>query len=185
MEDVWRIEKNFGCQFLSRVTDYYANDVKVHQAAKRFMFVAMRSYVNSLRHAGTLRPRPLKGATPVDTEGDADAPPPPPPVLGQFELFEFLEGCNALMMMPETKKMLKDAFESTRRPPQAAMQAQQNSVWEFVGVDPAFGMAELAKVGEVYGNNQAAMIRIQQFMVCMQLSGREVSECTPLPMFDI
>lgn len=180
MQDVWRIEKNYGCQFLSRVTEHYADDMKVHQAAKRFMFVAMRSYVNTLRHVGTMRARPLKGAETDDlpsqeaVEGDTGGLPPPPPVLTQAEMFEFFEGCNALMMMPETKKLLKDAFESTRRPPQAAMQAQQESVWEMIGVDPAFGMGELAKVGDLYSNNQAAMMRTQQFMICMQLAGREV-----------
>ena len=189
MEKDWHIEPTFGCQFLSQVSAHYPNDVKVLQAAKRFMFIAMRAYTNALKHVGPMRPRPLKGAnsvppsaagTDVDAEPNTDSPdaPPPPPQppreLFPAELFEFLEGCNAFASMPETKKRLKDAFMQTRRPPQAEMIAFQESVWEMVGVDPAFGTEELGKIGEKYADNQGVMMRIQQWMVCMQLAGREV-----------
>ena len=198
MEKVWHIEPTFGCQFLSQISTYYPNDVKVLQAAKRFMFVAMRAYTNALKHVGPMRPRPLKGANCVpssatgnaddaestadssvaDSATDPDTPPPPPTQppreLFPAELFEFLEGCNAFASMPETKKRLKDAFVQTRRPPHAEMIAFQESVWEMVGVDPAFGAAELGKIGEIYADKQGVMMRIQQWMVCMQLAGREV-----------
>lgn len=171
MEKDWKIESDFGCQYLSQLAAHYPHDKEMINAAKKFMFMAMRSYVSVLRHSLPHRPRPLIGSAeyiashPLSSENAS--------YLEKTHLFEFLEGCNALVLQPESKKTLKDAFESTKMPPQQQMQQFQESVWEMIGVDPSYGMSQLARVQQDYAEDQSMMVKVQQFVICQQFTGRE------------
>jgi hypothetical protein len=76
MENEWNIQQDFGCMFLSKITLHFPGDQEVLNAAKRFMFVAMRSYVNAIKFAAPMRLRPLQ------SEGE----------MTKLQLFEFMEG---------------------------------------------------------------------------------------------
>jgi hypothetical protein len=93
--------------------------------------------------------------------------------LSKLVLFEFLEGCNALVLQPESRKQLRDTFEATKLPPQALMTQLQESVWEMVGVDPTYGMEQLGLVQTMYGGDRTVMMKMQQFAICQQFVGRE------------
>lgn len=171
MEFDWNIEREFGCTYLSHLASHYPNDKEMLNAAKKFMFIAMRSYVATLKHSATLRPRPLIGSIEYiqqhPLENNASS------YLTKVHFYEFLEGCNALVLQPESKKILKDIFEATKQPPQAQMQQFQESVWEMIGVDPKYGMEQLSTIQTQYSTDQAMIIKVQQFVMCQQLAGRE------------
>ena len=136
MEKEWNIESDFGCAYLSQLATHYPHDKEMINAAKKFMFMAMRSYVSTLRHSLPLRPRPLIGsseyiATHPLCSLENSAAGAASSYLDKVHFHKFLEGCNALALQPESKKILKDIFESTKMPPQAQMQQFQESVWEM------------------------------------------------------
>lgn len=158
MEKTWGIEKEFGSQFLSKLTVYFPNDDEVVNVAKRFMFVAMRSYVNALKQSASLRPQPLL------THGSPFA---------RHNVLEFFEACNATMQMPETKKKLKTHFEQTRQPPNELVIGIQRLMLETLGFDPDYAVSELDKTMDRYPNDQLIAMKMQQFMICANLSCRE------------
>ena len=47
MENNFFIEKQFGCVYMSNIPSTYPEDTILHAAAKRFMYMCMRSYVNA------------------------------------------------------------------------------------------------------------------------------------------
>jgi hypothetical protein len=183
MDHDWRIESAFGCEYLSHLSSHFPDtDKEMINAAKKFMFMAMRSYVTALKHSLPLRPRPLIGTGLTESESqpggstESESQPgstSPPPPLGKFLLYEFLEGANALVLQPETRKQLRESFEATKLPPQALMTQLHESVWEMIGVDPSYGMAQLGRVSTDHQGDSTVMMKMQQFAVCQQFVGRE------------
>lgn len=171
MELDWNIEREFGCSYLGHLAQHFPDDKEMLNAAKKFMFMAMKSYVATLKYSTNLRPKPLIGSIeyihehPLENNDST--------YLTKIHFYEFLEGCNALVLQPESKKILKDIFESTKQPPQAQMQQFQESVWEMIGVDPKYGMEQLSKIQTLFPSDQTMMMKLQQFIVCQQFAGRE------------
>jgi hypothetical protein len=50
LEYNFQIERNYGCKYLSMIPMKHGNDAELINAAKDFMFVAMRSYLNCLKY---------------------------------------------------------------------------------------------------------------------------------------
>ncbi len=84
LENNFQIEKNFGCKYLSLIPVKHEGDVELIEAAKEFMFTAMRSYVNALR-ARSFRYKSSPTLKPKDKTP-----------LSRNTILEFFEGCNAL-----------------------------------------------------------------------------------------
>lgn len=83
MENNFLIEKIFGCTYMSHIPSHFPEDVILHAAAKRFMYICMRSYVNALKIRKKIYEE--RNETPR-IEGE----------LSRSEIMEFFEGCNAL-----------------------------------------------------------------------------------------
>ena len=69
---------------MSHIPSHFPEDTILHAAAKRFMFICMRGYMNALK----LRKQECyvkKGIAPRETGG-----------ISRDETMEFFEGCNAL-----------------------------------------------------------------------------------------
>ncbi len=84
LENNFQIEKNFGCKYLSQIPIKHEGDVELIEAAKEFMFTAMRSYINALR-ARCNRYKASPSLKPKDKVP-----------LDRNTILEFFEGCNAL-----------------------------------------------------------------------------------------
>lgn len=171
MEFDWNIEREFGCSYLSHLATHFPDDKEMLNAAKKFMFMAMRGYVGSLKRSANLRSHPLIGSTEYIIEHPQENNDSTYITKNQFS--EFLEGCNALVLQPESKKILKDIFDSTKQPPQAQMQQFQESVWEMIGIDSKYGMEQLSNIQTLFPTDQTMMLKLQQFIICQQLAGRE------------
>ena len=78
MECNFQIEPNFGCSFLSRIPQFYPSDSELMNAAKDFMFTALRSYIEVVRHRS-------RHFGPLRSSGG----------LNRSHMMEFFEVCNA------------------------------------------------------------------------------------------
>lgn len=157
MENSWGIERSFGCQYLSRVTQHFPDDQEIFNAAKRFMFIAMRSYVNGIKHIPKIRTKPLQ------TYGK----------LSESTVYEFFESCNATMMMPETKNKLKAHFELTQQPPNQLIIDIQREILVMLGIEADFGCEALGKMMQKNTSDGNMLYKFQLFMLCAQFSCRE------------
>lgn len=83
LENNFQIEKDFGCKYLSLVPAKHEGDVELIEAAKEFMFTAMRSYLNALkaRHA--------------KYKSNPSLRPAPGTKMNKNNILEFFEGCNS------------------------------------------------------------------------------------------
>ena len=84
MEYNFQIERNFGCRYLASVPEHYPGDTEVIETTQKFMFHAIRSYLNSLHQ----RSRRYKNGS--------LQPPNPHQKMSKLTIMEFLEGCNVL-----------------------------------------------------------------------------------------
>ena len=90
LENRFHIERNYGCRYLSSLAKTFAGDNEILNAAKRFMFICMRTFIDALTIRTELSPEQR-----ITNK------------MNRGEILEFFEACNALMVMPETKKILK------------------------------------------------------------------------------
>lgn len=83
LENNFQIEKNFGCKYLSTIPQKHEGDVELIEAAKEFMFTAMRSFLNCLKL------RSAKYRANSSLKPSAGTP------MSKQNILEFFEGCNA------------------------------------------------------------------------------------------
>ncbi len=95
--------------------DYHPSETELYNSAKRFMFICMRAFLNALKKRKTeifiaSGAVPLGLAPGIIENADICG-------LSRDQILEFFEGCNSLMMMPETKQALKNEASSIGGPP--------------------------------------------------------------------
>ena len=83
LEFNFQIERNFGCQYLSIVSQKHPQDAQLLDAAKSFMFTAMRSYLIALK----LRKKRYDANPSLGPRGKR---------FDRGDMLEFFEGCNCL-----------------------------------------------------------------------------------------
>jgi hypothetical protein len=83
LEFNFQIERNFGCQYLSAVSQKHPQDTELLEAAKSFMFTAMRSYLIALK----LRKKRYDAHPELAPRGRR---------FDRIDMLEFFEGCNCL-----------------------------------------------------------------------------------------
>lgn len=160
MENNFGIERNFGCQYMSMIPTNHPDDVQLHASAKRFMFICMRAYVNAIKmrykenYEGKIEPR---------NSGE----------LPRHDMLEFCEACNALMTMPETKKMLKEVWLSTGQTPNNEVMELQRSVFRDMNYDVDFACSKMDEIPTRYGSDMEVINKMQQFQIAAELACRE------------
>lgn len=101
MENIFHIEKQFGCKYLAQLPESNRSDPELVEMGKHFTYASVEGFVNAIRY------RKRKQGLSLRTTGG----------MSRFTLLEFFELCNALMVLKSTKATLKAAYEETRKPP--------------------------------------------------------------------
>eukprot|EP01041_Mallomonas_annulata_P008209 gene8209-16883_t len=158
LEFKFQIDRDYGCQYLGMIPKTFVDDLEMLNAAKRFMFICMRSYVDALKLRHELFP----------SERITNK-------ITRNEILEFFEGCNALMVMPETKKTLKLSFEETKKPPNELCVTLQRSVLNLLGLEADFGIAGLNAIGVDYPDDMQLKQKMQHFVMCAQVAVKEAT----------
>ena len=156
LEYNFQIERNFGCKYLSQIPSKMPDDVEMLELAKRFMFTAMRCYLEVLRRRVAMK----GGRGKLRTSGG----------FSRDQIMEFLEACNAQMAMPETKAELKQLFLQTREAPGAKIIEIQRSIIEMVGLEASYGVSCLNRITTDFPDDRELMTKMQNFAMCAQVS---------------
>ena len=159
LEFQFNIEKDFGCRYLSLIPRNFAGDKELENAAKRFMFVCMKAFVDALRLHGAEYVITLK------TDGGMT-----PDVMS-----DFFEGCNALMTLPETKVLLKQTYETTKKPPNEKVIELQRSVLNMLGYDADYAISCLNTFPKDYPMEESLLKKMQTFALCAQVAVKEAT----------
>eukprot|EP00607_Mallomonas_marina_P004470 CAMPEP_0182438578 /NCGR_PEP_ID=MMETSP1167-20130531/85872_1 /TAXON_ID=2988 /ORGANISM="Mallomonas Sp, Strain CCMP3275" /LENGTH=361 /DNA_ID=CAMNT_0024632007 /DNA_START=628 /DNA_END=1713 /DNA_ORIENTATION=- len=93
--------------------------------------------------------------------------------MTKSEILEFFEACNALMAMPETKKILKQTYESTKTPPGDKVIELQREMLEILGIEKDFGVSCLNHIPKDFPDDPNIMQKMQQFAMCANVVTRE------------
>ena len=152
------IEANFGCKLLGSIPVDYPDDNELIESAQNFVFSSIKFFLDAVDLRGKSFKGKFKtyGMMPLDT------------------VHEFFEACNATMILPETKKALKEIFDETQKPPNQAVIEYQHSILQKLGYTIDFGVQCLNNLSRDYGPTDRSLpMRFQQFSLSAQLAVQE------------
>lgn len=158
MEHKFHIERNFGCRFLSVIPKHFPGDREIENAIKRFMFVCMKSYLDALK----IRREQIQE---LKSSGN----------MTKSEILQFFEACNSLMAMPETKKELRQIYQTSLSPPNNRIIQLQRDMLETMGFQSDFGVTELSRIPANFPDDHMVMGQMRQFMMCAQVACKEAT----------
>ena len=101
MENLFHIEKQFGCKYLAQLPETNGSDEELVSMGKQFTYASVEGFVNAVKY------RKRKQGLGLRTTGG----------MSRNTLLEFFELCNALMVLKSTRATLKAAYEETKKPP--------------------------------------------------------------------
>mmetsp|Transcript_10870 Transcript_10870/g.14956 ORF Transcript_10870/g.14956 Transcript_10870/m.14956 type:complete len:538 (-) Transcript_10870:240-1853(-) len=156
LENNYQVERNFGCHYLSQMQTKHGEDTELIDAGKGFMYTAMKSYLLALK---ARKDKYFKTLSQVP--------------LNRIQILEFFEGCNAKMVMVETKEELKSVFRSTGKLPNEIIVEMQHGILSLLGYDPKFAVSCLNKIGEDFPNDKELLMKMQYFAMCAQVACKE------------
>jgi hypothetical protein len=156
LERDFKIDRDHGSRYLGMIPYKFPNDDEITELGKNFIFKAMKFFLDSLKKRSTSFKKLRKsGGMKPET------------------IHEFLEGCLALMAMPESKDALKQAYEETKSAPGPKVIELQRSILVYLGIDADYGCSCLNKIGEDYPNDRTLHIKMQHFAFSAQLACEE------------
>jgi len=163
MEYNFQVERNFGCRYLAKIPDYHPTDTELIEAAKTFMFTALKSYLKAIKQRSS---RYKDGSL---------TPPNPNDPMKKITILEFLEACNALMALPETKEELRSVFLATKEIPGQRIIEFQRSLLPLLGYDADFGVRCLNKITSDYPDDVDLYHKFQIYAAAAEFAGLESS----------
>ena len=108
LEYNFQIEREYGCAQLGLVAVKYPDNPELVAAAKKFMLVAMESYVEQVKYRAAERFQKIRKASGLKENANVLRT---AGGMTKQDYLEFFEACNAVMPLPHTRAALKKEFE--------------------------------------------------------------------------
>ena len=159
LEFRYQIERNYGSRYLGTIPNSFPDDAELINLGASFVFHAMQFYVSAVK----LRGKKFVGK--LKKSGGMNA----------TQIHEFLEACNALMVMPDTKQILKEVYESTGKPPNEKVIDLQRSMLSNLGFDPDYGVSCLNRIATNFPDDRSLAMKVNQFAMAAQVACKEAT----------
>jgi hypothetical protein len=169
LEYNFQIEREYGCAQLGLVAVKYPDNPELVAAAKKFMLVAMESYVEQVKYRAAERFQKIRKASGLKENANVLRT---AGGMTKQDYLEFFEACNAVMPLPHTRAALKKEFEvSGEKFEQVGKMAIaiQHRMLELIGVDYRYGVQCLNQVGQLHRTDAEIQMKFMSFQVCAEL----------------
>ena len=144
LERNFQVEREYGVKEMGLVSKNYPTNTELIDAASNFMLVAMKSYVEQLKYRAAKRFKRIQqntgNAAALRSGGG----------LSKTDFLEFLEGCNALMPLPDTRARLEEEWKKSGTFAAVGAMAvkMQHRMLELIGVDQVYGVKCLNELAQ-------------------------------------
>ena len=157
LEYNFQIEREFGCEEMSKIPLVQDTDRELNEAAREFMYCAMKAFLQAIdiRHELYLK-------TPKTSGG-----------MLKKDVLEFAEACNALMAMKENKKLLRKLFKTTSKPPNEKIIELQRGILVKLGFTADYGVDCLNKLNQTFSGDSEIETKMHYFMLRAQFACQE------------
>ncbi len=158
LEFNYQVERNYGCEYMSKIPNEFANDLELNIAARDFMMAAMKSFTKAI----DVRKEKYIGVK-LKTSGG----------MTRDTILEFLEACNATMSLPETKELLSDIVRVEKKSPAERCVQIQREILEKLGFNKDYGVSCLNNIARDFPNDREIEVKMQHFALRAQFGCQE------------
>ncbi len=158
LEFNYQIERNYGCDYMSRIPNEFKNDTELNIAARDFMMAAMKSFTKAI----DVRKAKYIGNK-LKTSGG----------MTRDTILEFLEACNATMSLPETKELLSNIARLDKKSPAEKCVQIQREILEKLGFNKDYGVSCLNNIAHDFPNDREIEVKMQHFAMRAQFGCQE------------
>lgn len=155
LERNFQIERENGCIYMANIPRRFPMDLDLNQGTSDFMMASMACYTKCLKRR---KDRYLTDK--LRTDGK----------LSRMNILEFLEGCNAVLALEETKAELRALYLQTGSPPNVRCIELQHEVLELLGVEKNYACRCLNDIQTDFANDQEVLTKMQYFMMRAKFS---------------
>ena len=157
LEYNFQIDRDFGCEEMSKIPLVQDSDRELNEAAREFMYCAMKAFLTAvdIRYDKYLRVPKTSGG------------------MSKKDVLEFAEACNALMAMKDNKSMLRTLFKATGKPPNEKIIELQRGLLVKLGFAADYAVDCLNKLNQTFPNDTEIETKMHYFMLRAQFACQE------------